>query len=202
MRQKSLLLIGFGGHFRSCLEIIESYSDYEISGIIGNQEEVGKCYSGYKVIGSDKDLISLRSKYQYVFICVGQIRDSSKRANIFESLLRLNFSIPSFISSSAYLSPRCSIYEGVIVMNNATINAGAEIGKNSIVNTGAIIDHDAKIGEHCHISTGVVINGGANIGSRSFIGSGSIIKNGVRIEEGSFIPMGSLVTQDFRSHKL
>jgi len=56
---KPILLIGGGGHCRSCIDVIEAEGKYKIAGIVnqpgGNREPV----LGYEVLGNDEDLPEL-----------------------------------------------------------------------------------------------------------------------------------------------
>ena len=58
----SLILLGAGGHAKSCINLIESIESFSIQGILGRKEEVGDDLLGYKVIGTDNDLPNLVSE--------------------------------------------------------------------------------------------------------------------------------------------
>ena len=64
MERKNLLLVGAGGHARSCINIIEQFDEYNIVGLIGLPEQLNTSVSGYRVIGTDSDLSLFINKYQ------------------------------------------------------------------------------------------------------------------------------------------
>ena len=43
MKKNKLVLIGAGGHARSCIDVIEQEGKYEICGLVGLSQEVGSC---------------------------------------------------------------------------------------------------------------------------------------------------------------
>ena len=191
--QKSLILIGCGGHAKSIIEIVESTHNWQILGLVGSKEELNKKILGYDVIGTDEDLKYLREKVSYCFISIGQIKNSQKRYAISEKLIKLNFKFPNLLASSSIVSNHAKLKYGISIGHGAIINAGANIGENCIINSNALIEHDAKVGKFSHISTGVLINGNVKIGKNSFIGSGSIIREGIEIPENSIIGAGQTI---------
>lgn len=190
---KKILLVGAGGHCKSCIDVIEQQGIYEISGIIDKANLVGQKVLGYAVIGTDDDLQCLRSQFEYAFVTVGQIQTADLKIKLYNLLNSLQFSIPTLVSPHAYVSQRTQIAQGTIVMHHALINAGAIVGENCIINSKALIEHDAIIENNCHISTGAIINGGVTVKLNSFIGSLVTTKQGVQIESQSFIKAGTVV---------
>jgi sugar O-acyltransferase (sialic acid O-acetyltransferase NeuD family) len=195
MNKKEIILVGGGGHCKSCIEVIESENKYSIAGIIDAKEKIGQTVLGYPIIGCDDDLPQLKSKYNYALITVGQIKSPNIRIKLFKQLKELNFILPVIIASSAVVSKHSKIDEGTIIMHQCMINADAEIGKNNIINTKALIEHDAKIGNHCHISTNTVINGTVHIGNENFIASNVTFVNNLTTTNNVFIGIGSVVTK-------
>lgn len=201
MSKLSLILIGAGGHARSCIDTIEQEGIYKIAGLIGLPEEVGKKLLGYEVIASDKDLIDLGKQYQLALITVGQIHTPEQRIRLFAHAHHAGFNFPTVIAPTAYTSPRSKIGVGTIVMHGAIINAGVRVGSNCIINSNSLIEHDASIENHCHISTGAILNGNTTIGLGSFIGSGAVIKEGVSVGTNSFVGMGLMVRDNLANNE-
>ena len=189
---KDILLIGGGGHCRSCIDVIEEEKKYNIAGIVDNNIPLGTDVLGYKIIGNDSDLEVLRSSYSYAFITVGQIKNASVRKKLFEFAVKLGFDVPRIVSPRAFVSRHATIDKGTIVMHDALINASASIGKNCIINTKSLIEHDATIKDHCHISTGAIINGSVLVGEESFIGSGTITHHNTSITNNCVISAGTI----------
>ena len=197
---KDIILIGAGGHCESCIEIIENEKKFKILGLIDNNKK--GFFLGYKILGSDKDLLKLRSLTDNSFITLGQIKNYEKRKKLFKNLLKLKFDIPKIISKLSYISKRALIKNGTIVMNGCIINSGSVIGNNCIVNTGSIIEHNVSIGDNSHISVGVLINGNVKIGNNCFIGSGAIIRNKISIGNNCVIGMGKIVKRNILDNEI
>jgi len=188
-----ILLIGAGGHARSCIDVIERGGQYAIAGLIGKKNELGATVFGYDIIGEDRDMAQLRGKFSYALVCIGQIKDSTPRMNAFNKLIEHEYILPSVISPLAYISPHATIGRGTIVMHGAIVNSGSTIGENCILNSRCLIEHDSEIKEHCHISTGAILNGNTYLGEGSFVGSSAVIENGVHLDKGAVIPATSFV---------
>ncbi len=187
----NIILIGGGGHCKSCIDVIERANEFKIAGIVDRNLSMENLF-GYSLLGNDNDLSKLKEKYEYALITIGQIKSSAIRIKLFDQTKSLGFKLPSIISPRAYVSKHAILGEGNIIMHDALVNAGATVGNNCIINTKALIEHDAIVGDHCHISTGSIVNGGANIRCGSFVGSNAITKEYVISREFDFIEAGSL----------
>lgn len=192
---KKLVIIGAGGHAKSCLGVIESSNEFSIHGFIDPKLAPGTDLLGYPVLG-DNDLITELSKQDdvYFFIAVGQIGSPEIRVRLFEMLTGMNARIvPVIKAKSAFVSAHASVGAGSIVMHQAVVNTHAKVGNNTIVNNFALVEHDAVAGDHVHVSTGAIINGNCIIGDRVFIGSGATLVQGVNIAADVIIGAGAVV---------
>ena len=195
MTKPSLILIGAGGHARSCIDVIERQDYFQIAGLVGLPEQLHTQHFGYSVIGVDSELPSLAKIHRYALIAVGQIKTREQRIFFYQQAKQLGFQLPIIISPIAYVSPNATIGMGTIVMHGAIVNAGVSVGNNCIINSNALLEHDANVADHCHISTGAILNGNVSVGSGCFIGSGSVIKQGLTIGGSSLVGMGSTVRE-------
>lgn len=194
-----LLLIGGGGHCRSCIDVIEAEGQYRIRGIVQPASDQTDRILGYPVIGSDEELPFLLRETPKALVTVGQIGSPEIRFRLYEQLKKLGGKLPSIVSPSAYFSKHAELNEGTIVMHGVIVNARASIGSNCIINSQALIEHDVVVADHCHVSTGVKLNGGVTIGKGSFIGSGAILKEGVVIGENVIISASQVILRNVPS---
>ena len=199
---KSLVLIGGGGHCRSCIEVIESMGHFKIEGIIDNEISNIETCLGYPVIGSDAEIDKIKTMKAMALITIGQINSPDKRKNLYELLNSQEIETPVIKASSSIVSRYSLVKEGSIIMHGAVVNACANIGINTIINSMALIEHDAQIGDHCHISTGARINGNVEIGDGCFVGSGAIIHQNIKIARKSVIPAGAVISNDVSDGEL
>jgi sugar O-acyltransferase (sialic acid O-acetyltransferase NeuD family) len=193
MTNPSLILIGAGGHARSCIDVIEQQGQYQIAGLVGMPDEVLAKHLGYVIIGTDSNLPELAKNYRYALITIGQIQNAEHRIRLYHQAIQFGFQLPIIIAPTAHVSRHAILGAGTIVMHGAIVNAGARVGNNCIINTRALLEHDVTVEDHCHISTGAILNGDVNIGAGSFIGSGSVIKQGIAIGKNCLVGLGLTV---------
>ena len=196
MSKPALLLIGAGGHAKSCIDVIEQEDKFQIIGLVGSPNDVGAHVLGYEVLGTDDALSELLNMTQYALVAVGQIGTNDLRSKLFSEIINIGFLSPIVISPMAYVSPHAVVGKGTVVMHRATINAGAKIGDNCIINSHVLIEHDVVVEDHCHIATSATINGGSTVGKSSFVGSGTTIRESVTIGQSCSIGMGVCVRYD------
>ena len=197
-----IILIGAGGHARSCIDVIELSGLFKIAGLVEKDEEIKDDNLGYPVIGTDNDLPELRQQYNNALITIGQIKSPEIRIKLYQVLKKLDFKLPTIISPQAYVSKHTQIGEGSIIMHGATVNANAKIGINCIINSKSLIEHDAVIGDHCHIAPGAIINGEVSVGNKTFVGSGAVTKQCISIGNNCIIGAGVILKSDVDSNQV
>ena len=195
-----IILIGGGGHCKSCIDVIEQAGIFQVAGIVDMPEKLHQKILGYEIIATDNDLPQLVNEYENFLITVGQVKSPEKRITVFQTLKESGTKLPVIVSPLAYTSRHAGIEEGTIVMHYALVNAGAKIGKNCIINTMALIEHDVIIADHCHIATGAVINGGVRIGTQTFIGSNAVTREYVEIGDNCVIGAGEKIITNIASN--
>lgn len=195
MKKKTpLLVIGSGGHFKSCVDIIEESKEYYIYGLISKYDRIGKKICGYQVLSQDDNYQNFFKKgVKNAFIAIGQLKDCNLRKKIFLKLKKNFFKLPIFISKNSSVSINSKISEGTIIHKHCHVGREVKIGKCSIINTASVVEHGCQIGNFCHISTSSTINGNVEIGDDSFIGSGSVLSNNIKIKNKSFIKISSTI---------
>jgi sugar O-acyltransferase (sialic acid O-acetyltransferase NeuD family) len=199
MAAKDIILIGGGGHCKSCIDVIESTGLYRIIGILDLPEKLNQKLLSYDIIGSDEDIPKYAKQGVAFLITAGHIKSASVRKKIYDQVKSVNGILETIIASTAHVSSRARVGDGTIIMHHALVNAAAHIGSNCIVNSHALVEHDTRVNNHVHISTMSVINGGCSIGSGSFIGSNSVVNQEITISNDVTIGSGSVVHRDISS---
>ena len=194
---KKIIIIGCGGHTKSCIEIIEQSKEFKIYGLVC--EKKIKQFDKYKILGNDNSLDIIKRKCRNALIGIGQIKSYRLREKLFKILKKKGFKLPIIFAKNSYVSKLSRVGEGTIIMHNVFINRNVSIGKNTIINTGAIIEHDVSIGSIFHISTGAIINGGVKINDGSFVGSGSVVNQGVNIGKNCIISSSKKIKNDLKN---
>lgn len=193
---EEIILIGAGGHCRSCIDVLELEQKFKILGLIDKSHNKSFLSQGYDVLGDDSLLHEIRKSCDNALICIGQIKNPLPRSKMYKTLKKLDFKLPVICSPLSYVSSNSNIGEGTIVMHGSLINSGALVGRNCILNSKSLLEHDVSIGDNCHISTSAVINGDVHVGESVFIGSNATIANGVKIGNNCIIGAGLFVTKE------
>lgn len=196
MEKESIVLVGGGGHCKSCIDIIELGDRFKIVGILEKTDMINMEILGYPVIGDDSLIESLAQEGYNFLISVGQIRSSAIREKLYHRIKQAGGRLPVIVSPRAYVSKHSSIGEGTIIMHNALINSCVKIGNCCILNTGSLVEHDTTVGDFCHISTVSVLNGSVTMGSHCFTGSNTVVNNNISVCDSVIIPSGIRVDKN------
>ena len=196
----NILILGNGGHARSCIDVIEAEKKYKIFGIISNEPTYGNIK--YPIIGTDNDLEKLIAECKNVMIAFGSIKDPSLRIKKYNMLKEIGFNFPIIKSPYAYVSSSAIIGEGSIIMHHSMINSHSIIGKNCIINSKALIEHDVKIGDHVHVSTSAVVNGSTEIDDESFVGSNAVLRESIKIGKRCLISAGLFINRNMNDGEI
>ena len=195
IRLIKICILGFGGHAKSCVDLIESTKKFKIIGIISQKKNKinQKFLKKYKIIGTEKDFKKIYKICKNIVIGISFYKNLPLRDKVFENLKKIGFKLPIIVSPRSYISPGTVVDEGTQIFHGVTINKNANIGPNCIINSHSLIEHDVNIERNSQISTGVIVNGGCVIKKNSFVGSGSILRENIKLKENSFIKMGTLL---------
>ncbi|WP_274362523.1 acetyltransferase [Paenibacillus thermotolerans] len=199
---RPLVLLGGGGHAKVVAETalsqgntIIGYTDLEL------RPDMTRMF-GLRYLGTDEIFACEGVTDIYLLNGMGSVGKSLIRAELFVDFNRKGYKFATVVHSSAIVSPRSNISEGVQIMAGAVIQSGTVIGRNSIVNTGSKVDHDCRIGEHVHIAPGVTICGNVTVGDRVHIGAGSTVIQGITIGENSIVGAGAVILNDIPPNTL
>jgi sugar O-acyltransferase (sialic acid O-acetyltransferase NeuD family) len=194
--KEDLILIGGGGHCRSCIDVIEMEGRFAIRGIVDEKDALDPTLTDYPLLGREEDIPTLSKACHNFLITIGQIKSPEPRIRLFLRLKQLGMTLPIVVSPLAHVSRRARLGEGTIIMHDALVNAGASVGRNCIINTKALIEHDAVIEDHCHISTAAIVNGATTVRRCSFIGSNAVLRERIVVGEESIVGAGVTVLQN------
>ena len=199
-KKRKIILIGGGGHSLSVADVVVNHSSFELAGFVDNDEHAKLSKTGAIWLGTDQFV--RETKIQDFHIAIGQIKQATTRAIIYDRLTDFGKTLPVIKSKVCYISSSAGIGNGCLVMHGTLVNAFAKVHSNTILNTGAVIEHGAKIGKHCHIAPRAVILGDAVVGSNTFIGSGAIVCEGVCVGENVIVGAGEVVKKDVKDHAI
>ncbi len=123
---RKIILIGAGGHAKSCIDVIKSTRKYKIIGIL-DKDKKGR-FENIKILGNENYLNKIKKKTSIsVSITVGQIKSYRLRKNLFEKAKNLKFNLPKIISKYSLVSKKSSIDQGSMIFHKVIINSNVII---------------------------------------------------------------------------
>lgn len=160
---KTLLILGAGGHGRVAAEIAESLG-YTISFLDDKP--------GEGVIGSISELEKFGSGFDACFIGIG---NNAMRYKLQNRVVELGMTVVTLISPRAYVSSSVKVGCGTVIEPGAIVNANVTIGCGCIVSVGGIIDHDSVLEDFSHVNTGAICMSGAHVAAEQKVEAGKIV---------------------------
>ena len=182
-----LLLVGAGGLGRVTLE--HAMDEYDCF-FVDDAYPLGREICGIPVVGSIADLSALRKEYQLLVVTIGNNR---LREELYAQADALDYEFPNILAKTAYVSPFAKLGWGCILLNNAVVQNGAQVGNGVVLNVGVEAHHDCFIDDGALIYTNSVIRTGARVGKRAKIGSTVTVSNFAIVSEDAVIPDGAVV---------
>lgn len=185
-----LLLVGAGGLGRVTLE--HAMGKYQCL-FVDDSYPVGMEICGAPVVGAIADLPALRKEYQLLVVTIG---NNALWEELYAQADALDYEFPSILARTTYVSPFAQLGWGCILLNNAVVQNGAQVGNGVLLTVGVEAHHDCAIEDFALIYTNSVIRTGATVGKRAKIGSTVTVSNFAAVPEDAVIPDGSVVTPE------
>jgi len=198
-KQKTLIIIGAGGHGKVVADCAEEMACYhEIFFLDGRAPDLNNC-GVWTVIDQPQNFLDYNQENVDFFVAIGE---NSSRKKWLTKLIKSDVNVATLIHPKTVISKHVLVKKGSLICANATINAFTQIGIGCIVNTAASIDHDCFIDDFVHIAPGNSIAGTVTIEQLCFVGIGSSIIQGVTLGESSIIGAGSVVIKNIAENTL
>lgn len=199
----NIVLIGGGNHVRYTIDIIEKLEKYKIVGIIDSKKEIGSEILGYRIIGRQKDIVTLIQKHS-IDCGIITIGDNWSRKIVHNEIVKHvpDFKFVSAIHPNTVIGNNVMIGKGTVIMAGCIISPNVTIGEFCFFATGAILEHDSIMQDYSSLSAGSVTGGMVSIGRFSAIALGVVLMDRIKIGENSVIGSGSLVTKDIPDNVL
>lgn len=185
---RSLLIVGAGGHGRVIADIAEQLDRYETIAFLDDVEPTRAMNYWGKT--------SEASQYAKECDFIVAIGNNATRSRLQEGLLMMGCVLATLVHPSASVSKQAILGDGCVVMPGCVINTGAVIGKGGIVNTAATVDHDCQLGDYCHLSPGAHLCGTVKMGDLVWIGAGATVINNISIVSHTMVGAGATVIKE------
>jgi UDP-perosamine 4-acetyltransferase len=190
---KSLVMLGAGGHARVLQEILAEQGA-TLSGYLAPTSEGAVVDAIW--LGADENLSQFNPGEILLVNGLGSASSMGIRRKVYEAARAQGFSFRSVVDENAIIRSSSTLGAGAQIMPGAIIGSGVSIGNNVLINTGAIVDHDVSIGAHTHISVAAAIGGQASVGESTHVGLGARIIQGVTVGSHCTVGAGAVVIRD------
>lgn len=188
-----LILIGAGGHGKVVADIAHVMQKWESIEFLDDQFPKLTNISSWQVTGKIDEYINLIDKQLSFGVTVGS---NKLRLDIIHRLIKSGLHLPTIVHPTAFVSESNILGDATVVMAQAAINIGSQIGSGCIINTGSTVDHDCILADGVHVSPGGHLAGGVKIGERSWIGLGATVNPGITIGNDVIVGAGAVVIND------
>ena len=199
----NIVIVGASQHAQVVIEIVELEAKHQVAGLLDKRRVKGEEVFGYPVLGTEQDLMELRSRLNLSGILIG-IGNNHLRENVARDIEARCPDIEFIVAKhpEATISDKAKIGPGSVVMAGAVINPGTRIGKHGIVNTGVTLDHDNLVADFVNISPGITTGENCRINNCANIGIGATLVPDVSIGENAVVGAGSLVLKSVDANTL
>ena len=194
--KQRVFVVGAGGHGKVVIDSLLTAGDFEIAGVIDDDEQkIGRQVLGLPVVGSCARISSLAAKFRVCATALA-IGDNYIREELFRRVKRAGLAVIRVLHPSACISRFAVLGEGVVVLAGSVINPGTVVADNVCVNTRASIDHDTRLEYSCHIFPNATLAGGVHVGDFSYVGAGAAVIPNRRIGRFAYVGAGTVVIKD------
>lgn len=161
---KSLLIVGAGGHGKVVKEISEAFGYTNIEFLDDNSPEA---------IGKIADSKAYVDQYSEAFVGIG---NNKFRGELLTRLEQEGFKVPVLIHPTAYVSKSAVIGKGTVVEPKAIVNANSKVGCGCIISVGSIVDHDVVLEDCVHVNAGAICKAGSFVAKETKLEAGQVVK--------------------------
>lgn len=195
MQNKTLVLLGAGGHAKVLLSILQQQG-LTIAAICAPKPPESHLFKGIRYLAHDDDILQFSTQHVALVNGVGALPGKSLRRTLFNRFNELGYQFATVIASSAIVADSARLAAGVQVLPGAIINAEARLDANVLINSGAIIEHDCVLKAHTVISPGAVLCGGVTCGENSYIGAGATVIQQLQLGDNCLVAAGATVVHN------
>ena len=146
----------------------------------------------WPVLGNTEALLAQLGEFSGVVVAIG---DNAVRRQKLAVIQGYGVVPAVVVHPAATVSPDARLASGTVVLANAVINIGAEVGPGCIINSAAVIEHDCRLADAVHVSPNASLAGGVVVGAESWIGMGACVRQLVQVGARAVVGMGAVVTK-------
>ena len=194
---KNVIIFGASGHGSVVLDILHKSEEFQPVGFVDSFIKKGTKKNGYRVLGSEFDLLHIIEKHN-VYGGIVAVGDNWVRRRLVRLILRLapRFIFINAVHPTAILGENVSFGSGIAVMPGVIVNSNSVIGDHCILNTRSSVGHDGILSDFSSLASGVCCGGNLNLGTGAAISLGTLVIENIGIGAWSVVGAGSLVLDE------
>lgn len=191
---KEIVIFGLGDAGKIAQFYFSRDSDYTVVAFALDDEFFSEPeFVGLPVVRSS-ELVDTYPPAKYgMFVAVGYSKMNQVRAELYEKMKSLGYTLVNYISSRCTFLTEEKIGDNLFILEDNTIQPFVSLGSNITMWSGNHIGHDAIIEDNCFITSHVVISGHVRVGAGSFIGVNATLRNNITIGEKTLIGAGAII---------
>ncbi|MBA4291021.1 MAG: acetyltransferase [Pseudomonas sp.] len=193
MSEKTLLIIGAGGHGKAVAEAAVLSGEWQRIAFADDRWPDLRETFGWPVVSDVAGLAALEIQVAGAIAAVG---NNFVREQWVKAIHSAGLPLLTVLHPRACVSASAVIGAGTAIMALATVGVDAVIGEGAIVNANATLDHDASLGAFAHLGVGVQLAGGVKIGARVWLQAGCSAGYQVVVGEGVVCAPGTVLLAD------
>jgi len=195
--REKLVIVGDGETAELAYSYFKANAHFEVAGFAAEAAHRKKSkLFGLPVIDFETIENQFNPKNHYAFVAVSYTNLNRLRRRLFEQTKKKGYHLASYINPHAVIGDDVSVGENCFILENTTIQRGAEIADNVTIWSGSSVGHRSKVGSHCFLAIHVAVSGFCSVGEGSFLGVNSCIVGNIKIGEDCIIGAGAVVTKD------
>lgn len=166
---KSLLILGAGGHGRSIAELAALTGTYSNIAFLDDSWKPD-APSVLPIVGRMDHLKKYQASFTHAIIGIG---NNGVREKLHADLQAEGLALATLVHPRAWVSSSARLGKGSVVFAGVVIGANVQTGEGTIINCNSTVDHDGVIEDFAHLGVGVQLAGGCHIGKSAFVQAGS-----------------------------
>ncbi len=153
-------------------------------------------FEGKPVVAMDEVVERFSPDDFSFFAPMSERRMNKQRAEVFQSVKGMGYSMISYVSSKATVFPGAVIGENCFILEDNTLQPFTPIGDNVVMWSGNHIGHHGIVKDHVFFTSQVTLSGHCTVEPYCFFGVNSTIRDGVTLGEGTLVAMAACITKD------
>ncbi|UUL76829.1 acetyltransferase [Pseudarthrobacter sp. Fe7] len=186
-----LILVGVSGLAREVLAMVRSSGQYDVVGLLDDEEMAGVAVDGAPVLGGIEDA----SGYTHAFLLVC-MESGTARESAVERLRALgleNARYATAIDPTVQCPEGCHGGRGGILLRNVTLTASVSLGSHVVAMPSVTFMHDDDVADFATFGAGVSLGGAVRIGRGASLGMNSSVRDSTSVGAYATVGMGAAV---------